>query len=158
MPDQGLKPEFRRGPTPLTPSFKPTRRSLEIESASAGANSEKATASYDDNELSAWANDGKLTTAWIRYDLREESVVNEVNLKLNNFRTRTYPLRIKVDNKVVFEGETPKGLGYCNLICKPEKGKTVTIELMGENSGKDDSNIGVEMGVRNWMTVLAGIT
>ncbi len=146
MPYDGLKPVFRRGPALLSPSFVPSRRTLTIASATAGTNSSDAAASYDDNELSDWVNDGKLGTAWIKYTLKEEGTVNEVNLKLNNFRTKVYPLQILVDNKVVFDGNTEKGLGYFKAVCKPTRGKTVTIQLKGENSGKDDSSIGVEMG------------
>jgi len=145
-PAEGLMPDLKRGPTPLTPSFVVSRRTIPVASVTAGANSDKAKASIDDNELSDWVNDGKLGTAWIKYTLKKEATVSEVNLKLNNFRTRSYPLRITVDNKVVFEGNTEKSLGYYKAVCKPTKGKSVTIQLMNENSGKDDSSIGVEMG------------
>jgi len=67
-----------------------------------GPHSDSAFASFDDNELSDWVNDGQLSTAWIEYELEREAVVTEVNLKLNNFRTRTYPLRITVDGIEVF--------------------------------------------------------
>jgi len=146
MPSDGLKPTFRRGPTPLTPSYVPSRTTLAVESITAGANQERALASIDDNELSSWVNDGQLSTAWIKYTLKEAATVNQLSLKLNNFRTKIYPIRIKVDNEVVFEGNTEKGLGYFLAKCKPAKGKIVTIELMDESSGKDDSKIGVEMG------------
>ena len=146
MPSDGLKPSLKRGPTPLTPSFIASRQTLPVVAVTAGANSDKAMASVDDNELSDWVNDGKIATAWIKYTLKEESIVNEVNLKLNNFRSKTYPLRILVDDKVVFEGKTERSLGYFKAMCKPAKGKTVTIQLTAENSGKDDSNIGVEVG------------
>ncbi|WP_242695957.1 glycoside hydrolase family 2 protein [Desertivirga brevis] len=145
MPADGLNPVFRRGPTPATPSFIPSRKTLKIATVTAGANAEKAEASYDDNELSDWVNDGKLETAWIKYTLKEASTVSAVNLKLNNFRTRVYPLQILVDGKVVFDGKSERGLGYFLANCKPTKGKTVTIQLKAENSGKDDSNIGTEV-------------
>ncbi|WP_207532294.1 glycoside hydrolase family 2 protein [Desertivirga arenae] len=146
MPADGLQPAFRRGPTPTTSSFIPSRKTLKIAAVTAGANADKAVASYDDNELSDWVNDGKLNTAWITYTLKEAAIVNEVNLKLNNFRTRVYPLQILVDDKIVFDGNTEKGLGYYLAKCKPVKGKKVTVRLNSENSGKDDSNIGTEMG------------
>ena len=78
--------------------------------------------------------------------MAKETVVNEVTLKLNNFRSRTYPIRILVDGIEVFNGVTPRSLGYCTLVCKPTRGKTVTIQLADEASAKDDSKIGVEMG------------
>ncbi len=146
MPAEGLNPQFRRGPTPASPSFIASRKTVPVTSVTAGANSEMAKASIDDNELSDWVNDGKLSSAWIKYTFEKESTVNEVNLKLNNFRTKVYPLRIMVDDKVVFEGKTEKSLGYFKVDCKPVKGKTVTIQLMADASNKDDSNIGVEMG------------
>lgn len=94
-----------------------------------GANSDSAFASFDDNELSDWANDGKLSTAWIEYELEKEATVNEICLKLNNFRTRIYPLRITVDEKEVFSDTTQRTLGYYTIICKPVKGKKVRIQL-----------------------------
>ncbi len=146
MPADGLKPPLKRGPTPLNPSYEVSAKTLKIKSIKAGANQDAVFSSIDDNELSDWSNDGNLATAWITYTLKEASVVNEVNLKLNNFRTRIYPLQIKVDDKVVFEGNTQKSLGYFKAICKPVKGKKITIRLMRENSGKDDSQIAAEMG------------
>jgi len=146
MPYDGLKSNLKRGPTPSGPSFKPSRVALPIVSATAGANADQAAASFDDNELSDWVNDGKVSTAWITYTLADAAVIDEVTLKLNNFRTRSYPVKILVDGVEVFNGITPKSLGYCTLICKPVKGKTVTIQLTNEASAKDDSSIGVEMG------------
>jgi hypothetical protein len=145
MPYDGLVPNLKRGPTPTGPSFTPSRKALKIISAEAGANNDKAGATYDDNELSDWVNDGNVKTAWVKYTLEKESRVDEVTLKLNNFRSRTYPIRILVGDKEVFSGNTPKTLGYCTIICSSSIGKTVTIQLAEENSGKDDSKIGVEM-------------
>ncbi len=69
MPNDGLKSNLERGPTPSTPSFKPFKKSLEIIGATAGANSDSANRSYDDNEASEWHNDKNLSTAWIEYQL-----------------------------------------------------------------------------------------
>jgi beta-galactosidase len=144
-PANGLKSTLKRGPTPNTPSFKQSRKTLEIVSATAGANADKAIASYDDNELTDWVNDGKQSTAWIKYTLREAETVNEVTLKLNNFRSRVYPIRIMVDDKEVFNGNTEKSLGYFTAKCKATKGKTVTIILTGAATTKDNANIGTEV-------------
>ena len=38
-------------------------------SAEAGINTEEACKSFDDNELSEWKNDGKASTAWIKFHL-----------------------------------------------------------------------------------------
>jgi beta-galactosidase len=136
MPSDGLHSLLYRGPTPTTPSFKISRIPLTIVKAKAGANTDSASKSYDDNEMTDWYNDGKLSTAWIEYELDKPATINEVNLKLNNFRTRTYPLRILVDGNEVFNDTTQRSLGYFTAICKPVKGKTVRIELAAANQGK----------------------
>ena len=148
MPYDGLTSVLKRGPTPSNASFTPSRTALKIVGATAGANADKVNATFDDNEFSDWVNDGKVENAWVKFNLANEATVNEVTLKVNNFRSRTYPIRILVDDQEVFRGETPKTLGYCTIVCKPAKGKTVTIQLTEENSGKDDSKIGEEMNGR----------
>lgn len=137
LPSAALPSRLERGPTPLTPSYNITRTPINIVSAIAGAHSDSAFASYDDNELSDWVNDGKLSTAWIEYELEREATVSEVTLKLNNFRSRAYPLIISVDGKEVFSGTTKPTLGYYTIICKPQKGKNVKIQLA--TLSKDES-------------------
>lgn len=130
LPSAGLTSKLDRGPTPSTPSFSKTRNALTIVKATAGAHSDSAFASFDDNELSDWYNDGQLSTAWIEYELSKPSLISEVTLKLNNFRSRSYPIRILVDGKEVFAGNTPTSLGYCTIICKRTTGQKVRIELI----------------------------
>jgi beta-galactosidase len=129
LPSASLPCRLDRGPTPLTPSYKITRTPVAIVKATAGAHADSAFASYDDNELSDWVNDGKLSTAWIEYELEREATVSEITLKLNNFRSRAYPLVITVDGKKVFAGTTRTTLGYYTIACKPQKGKKVRIQL-----------------------------
>lgn len=144
LPSQGLPSNLDRGPTPATPSFKILRIPVNIVSATAGTNSDTAYASYDGNERTDWVNDGNLSTAWIEYELEREATVSEITLKLNNFRSRTYPLRITVDGKETFAGITPLSLGYVTLKCKPQKGKKLRIQLSStaKNTG---ANTGVEV-------------
>ncbi|WP_114781811.1 glycoside hydrolase family 2 protein [Botryobacter ruber] len=148
IPGEDLKPNLERGPTPAGPSFVPTRQSIKIVNATAGANNNRVKNTYDDNELSDWVNDGQVSTAWVKYELEKEAPVSEITLKVNNFRSRTYPIRILVDDKEVFRGSTEKTLGYYTIPFTPTKGKTLTVQLTQENSGKDDSNIGEEMNGR----------
>ncbi len=131
LPSDELPLSLERGPTPSTPSYQPVRTAVTIAKATAGANADGANKSFDDNELSDWVNDGNLSTAWIEYELEREATVSEIVLKLNNFRSRTYPLRITVDGKEVFNGTTYRSLGYVTLTCKPQKGKKVRIQLAG---------------------------
>ena len=145
FPADGLKSNLQRGATPAGPSYTVSRKSVKIISAEAGANADKANLSYDDNELSDWVNDGKSETAWVRYKLEKESIITAVALKVNGFRTKTYPIRILVDGKEVFNGNTKAGLGYFTAICKPHKGKTVTIQLNNTGTIVNHTNAGVEV-------------
>lgn len=129
LPATGLPPVLTRGATPATPSYTVSRKTLTVKSATAGANAGQAHQSYDDNELSDWVNDGKLATAWIEYELEQAALVEEIALKLNNFRSRIYPLIITVDGKEVFNGTTKTSLGYYTIQCKPVKGKKIRIRL-----------------------------
>lgn len=129
LPAASLPCRLERGPTPLTPSYTITRIPVGIVKATAGAHANSAFASYDDNELSDWVNDGKLSNAWIEYELERAATVSEITLKLNNFRSRSYPLIITVDGKEVFSGTTKPSLGYYTITCKPHKGKKIRIQL-----------------------------
>lgn len=144
LPSQGLPSRLDRGPTPSTPSFQITRTPLTVRSATAGAYADSAFASFDDNELSDWVNDGKLGTAWIEYTLEREATLSQVTIKLNNFRSRIYPLLITVDGKEAFNGDTQPTLGYYTITCKPQTGRKVRIQLTGTAANKA-TNAGVEV-------------
>ena len=136
LPSSGLPCRLERGSTPLSASYSITRIPVNIAGATAGANTDSVFASYDDNELSDWVNDGKLTTAWVEYTLEREATISEITLKLNNFRSRIYPLIITVDGKEVFSGNTQTSLGYYTIPCKPERGIKVRIQLNGAPAEK----------------------
>lgn len=142
---EGLQSSLKRGTTPSGPSYHVSRKAIKITAAEAGANQDKAGLSYDDNELSDWISDGNPANAWIKYKLEKESTVTAVTLKLNGFRTKTYPIRILVDNKEVFSGTTTNSLGYFTAICTPAKGKTVTIQLSSTSTGENKADTGVEV-------------
>lgn len=143
LPSDGLSSNLSRGPTPFTPSYKITRTSLRIMHATAGTNAEKAAQSYDDNETTDWVNDGKINTAWIAYELDSLSMISELVMKLNNFRTRSYPLRISIDGKEVYKDTTQQNLGYFTVSFPPVKGKTIRIELFASGEYKDDKQVEV---------------
>ena len=104
----------------------PTRSSIAIASATAGINPEKAILSHDDNEKTSWSNDGNLATAWIEYTFAHPSTPTGMDIKLNAFRTRRYPLRITLDGTVVYEGTTPTSLGYVTIPFRAPSGHPVT--------------------------------
>ncbi len=144
LPSAGLPSILKRGPTPVTASYNITRTPIAIIKATAGANTDSAFASYDDNELSDWVNDGKLSTAWIEYDLERAATVSEITLKLNNFRSRIYPLIITLDGKEIFNGNTKTSLGYYTIQCNPLKGKKLRIQLTDASQNKN-TDAGVEV-------------
>jgi len=144
LPSAGLPFNLQRGPTPATASYNITRTPINIIKATAGANSDSAFASYDDNELSDWVNDGKLNTAWIEYELERTATVSEITIKLNNFRSRSYPLIITLDGKELFNGSTQTSLGYYTIKCDPQTGKKLRIQLSG-NSQTKGNDAGVEV-------------
>lgn len=132
MPQQGLKGNLSKGKTPTAMTFALTRKPLIITKAYAAINEDKVIQTFDDNEATDWVNDGKLNTAWVEYELAEKSPINQAVMKLNNFRTRTYPIRIRVDGQVVYEGITSKTLGYFTVSFKTIIGKKIRIELIND--------------------------
>lgn len=136
--EDGLRCHLDRGETPLTPSYKDHKRSIAVIASEAGANNEDAPKSYDDNELSEWHNDGRLSTAWITYTLAEETTVDDVCLKLTGWRQRSYPLEILAGDSVVWRGNTPRSLGYVHLAIEhPIPSRTITLRQIGALSEKE---------------------
>ncbi|WP_238387866.1 sugar-binding domain-containing protein [Pararcticibacter amylolyticus] len=144
-PAEGLPSLMKRGPAPDEPTYTDIRKSVKVVSAEAGANNDRTKASYDDNELSDWANDGNLSTAWIKYTLEKQVLVKGMSFKFNNFRSKSYPISILVDNKEVFKGLTEKSLGYFDVSWPPVKGKTVTVRLRDGALQSRASSAEVEM-------------
>lgn len=126
-----------RGATPDGESYKVTRESLRIVDAITESNQDKVALSYDDNELSEWTNDGNLKTGWITYELEKDSELSEIEMKLTGWRMRSYPIRILVDDKEVYKGETEKSLGYISIPIAPTKGRFVKIQLVGQSQDND---------------------
>ncbi len=128
---------LERGETPSTPSFQVTRQAIDIVSAVAGSNEQNVACCWDDNELSKWTNDGILANGWIRFELAHDALISEVELKMDGWRNRSYPISILIDDKEVFRGNTPQTLGYFSIPITPVKGRFVTIQLTGAASQQD---------------------
>lgn len=131
IPGDELEGNLSRGETPLTPSYTDTKVDVEIVSVKAGANQDKATNSFDDNELSEWTNDGRVSTAWVTYKLARRATVDEVCMKLTGWRMRSYPIEIYAGDELVWSGETEKSLGYVHIDVKPVQADEFTILLKG---------------------------
>ena len=91
------------------------------------------TASYDDNEYSQWSS-GSGSAAWIQYTLEGPANINQVVLKLPSFRTKSYRLKITVDDKQVWNSDIPTSLGYATLNFLPTNGTIVTVALDSDGS------------------------
>lgn len=138
LPQYTLKGDLRKGETPLTPSYVDTKRDVAVVSVKAGAHQEKTCASYDDNELSEWVNDGQSATAWITYTLAREAEIDDICLKLNGWRSSSYPLEVYAGNQLVWSGNTDKSLGYVHLhVDKPVRSDEITIRMKGGTTDKD---------------------
>jgi hypothetical protein len=137
FPSDDLSANRTRGPTPIGESFVSSRRSIAVVNVSAGSNAQDAQNSLDDNETTNWTSDDKPDTAWIKYDFGRAENINQIVLKLVGWRTQSYPIRILVDDKVVFSGLTQRSLGYITLNIAPTLGKSVRIELTGNATNRD---------------------
>lgn len=140
IPGDDLEGSLDRGETPLSPSYVDRAVDVAVLSAEAGINTEEACKSCDDNELSEWKNDGKASTAWIKYHLERIARVDEVCMKLTGWRMRSYPLEIYAGDELIWSGETEKSLGYVHLKVKPIPASEITIRLKG--SSKEDDAFG----------------
>ncbi len=138
LPWAGLPSRLDRGPTPEGPSYSDSKVDTKVLSATAGANADMIANSYDDNELSEWRNDGRLSTGWITYRLERRAAIDDICVKLTGWRQRSYPLEVYAGDTLVWSGNTDRSLGYVHLdIEHPVLSDTYTIRLKG---AADDSD------------------
>lgn len=129
---------FANGETPSVPSYADIKTTLHPSAVVAGCNQQDAQKSIDDSEDTEWKNDGKASTAWVRYDFAEPVRVDEVCMKLTGWRQRSYPLEIYADTTLVWQGKTPQSLGYVHLnMNKPALAKQILIKLKGAAISED---------------------
>ncbi len=129
--------DLSRGPTPLSPSYQPFLRTLPVAAIVAGSNTADVQKSHDDNETSSWSSDGKPENAWIEYDFAHPDTVSLLSLKLTGWRLRSYPIKVTLDGKTIYEGVTAKSLGYVNLHVEPATGSKLRITLTGPTEDRD---------------------
>lgn len=138
LPQHNLPSMLDRGPTPKPAPVVPVREALNVAKVTAGSNLADASQTIDDDETTGWSSSRDLANAWIEYELVNAAVVSDVTLKLGNWRSKSYSLRIAVDGKVAFAGMTEKSLGYVTLSLNPTSGKTVRIELAKPAAAEKD--------------------
>lgn len=137
FPAASLPSRYDRGETPSTPSYTEKKVDVKVASAEAGYRPETAALSYDDNELSEWRNDGRLETAWIRYNLERAAEIDDICIKLTGWRQRSYPLEVYAGDTLVWSGDTERSLGYVHLPLRPVRADNITIRLKGSASDSD---------------------
>jgi beta-galactosidase len=107
-----------------------SRVAVPVAAAEAASNGGDAALTWDDDETTKWSSTpgrGAIT-----YRLAQPATLSEISLKLAGWRERSYPLRVFVDDAPVYDGMTPKSLGYVTLPLTPRLGSTVRVELNGE--------------------------
>jgi len=135
LPGQNQPSSLVRGETPATTSYGISRIPVSVFSVLAGSNEEQAFFSMDDNENSEWRSIGPLSNAWITYSLNRQASLSEICLKLADFSTRSYDLRIlNEDNVVLWEGKTSTSNGYVTLpLAKDVVSRSVRVEAKPNN-------------------------
>ena len=146
MPSDGLKSRLDKGETPVSPSFRPWREEVPITRAIA-ASGDDVTRSYDNCENTSWESAGRLDSASVTYTLAEKTRIDEICMKLKNFRSTTYPLAVYAHQEKsggneelieVWRGRTPKSLGFVHLPLKnAPAARRYTIRMVGTSSTKD---------------------
>ncbi|MCM1137661.1 MAG: DUF4982 domain-containing protein [Muribaculum sp.] len=127
-----------RGETPAGQSYQDSEVGVRVKSATAGFNQETVGNSWDDNELSEWKNDGRLSTGWITYKLERRAAIDDICVKLTGWRQRSYPIEVYAGDKLVWSGKTEPSLGYVHLnIEHPVMADEYSIRLKGAASEKD---------------------
>lgn len=139
-----LPPYLQRGETPATPSFTQHYTTIDIKSVEVPVNQDQAAMMYDDNENSAktggslWKSDGKLENAWVKVTLAKPAAVKRIALRMEGFRSTSYPLQVFADGKLIWEGYTDKTLGDCYLdIANPVKTAKYEIHMVGPATVKE---------------------
>lgn len=149
MPSDGLKPRLERGETPKGPSFKQWRKEVAIIEAKAGSGND-VTNSFDTYENTAWESAGRIDSAWVSYTLCEKTKIDELCMKMKDFRSTSYPIAVFADGEKVWEGWTPKSLSFIHIPLKNAPvAQTYTIRMVGESTTKDAFGAIKEMDSKN---------
>jgi beta-galactosidase len=135
--EDAQRSDLSRGPTPPGPSVVPRWRTIAVAGITAGSGQAAATNSHDDNEATIWTSDGTPGNAWIEYRFSRPESPARLSLRLTGWRLRSYPIRVTLDGHTVWEGQTPKSLGYVDLPLTAATGTKLRITLTGATSDRD---------------------
>ena len=149
MPADGLKCDLSRGETPRGPSFVPSRKEIAVVHAVAGSGND-VRQSFDTYENTDWTSAAKLDSAWVTYTLCEKTRIDDICLKMKNFRATSYPIEVYAGEHLVWRGVTPKSLSFVHIpLVNAPVTDTYTIRLAAPSSTKDAFGAVKELDGRN---------
>ena len=138
---------LERGETPSTPSYQQHYTYVPVKSVEVPVNSDLVPYLTDDNEASdtkqypfssKWNSDGLLENAWLKVTLEHPAAIRQISLRLEGFRSTSYPLQVYANGQLVWEGYTPKTLGDCYLdIENPVTTDKYEIRMIGPATVKE---------------------
>lgn len=136
-----------RGETPSTPSYENHLTYVPIKNIEVPVNFDQVPYLTDDNEAndtkqypvsSKWSSDGLLSHAWLKVTLDRPASVRQISLRLDGFRSTSYPLQVYAEGKLVWEGYTPKTLGDCYIdISEPVLTDAYEVRMVGPATVKE---------------------
>ncbi len=149
MPSDGLPCVLDRGETPATPSFKQWRREVAVDSVVAGSGKNPEW-TFDGIENTSWESGNDIDKAWITFTLAEDTQIDDICMKMKNFRATTYPIAVYAGDVKVWEGWTPKAISFIHIPLKnAPKSRTYTIRSLGQSTTKDAFGAVKELDSRN---------
>jgi len=138
---------LERGETPFTPSFTQRYTSVPVKQIHVPVNADQSKFMIDDNEandanhypfVSKWTSDGQLSHAWVKVTLERPASIRQIALRLDGFRSTSYPLQVYANGQLVWEGYTPKTLGDCYIDIKdPVLTDAYEIRMIGPATVKE---------------------
>ena len=144
---RSLPSYLTRGETPATPSFTQHLVTVPIKHVNAPVNQEDVTKMYDDNEAtdtkmygesSKWTSDGVLDNAWLSVKLWRPAAIKQIALRMNDFRSSSYPLQVYANGALIWQGYTNKALGCSYLnIDNPVVSDKYEIRMIGPMERKE---------------------
>lgn len=141
---------LERGETPSTRSFTPQYNCVAVKTIETAVNQNKAKNMIDDNEASSWSSDQNLQNSWLKVTLERPAAIRKIALRVNGFRTTSYPLQVFAGETLVWEGYTDKTLGDCYLnIATPVSAQQYTIKMVGAAGVKEAFASMTELAAKN---------
>jgi beta-galactosidase len=92
----------------------------------------------DLDKNSRWVNKGDKGSAWIEIELVEPMELSGLKVSLFKSSRRTYPIEVRVDGELVFNGESVKRSGFQKIeFGKKVRGKHIRLTMPAKNSNNN---------------------